>query len=92
MAQKIIVLGSHECATCAELKSLIDKSGEVVEYLDLDTEEGIAATKDMIARGLKLEDADIPKCIIDFGDRFGFCNEEEMYNRLKNKLSAANRS
>lgn len=87
MAQKVVILGSHECPTCAELKEMMDKSGQDFEYVDLDSEEGLAKAEDLSKRGLRMEDFGIPKCIIDYGDKFGFCDEKDLYERLKKQFS-----
>jgi len=84
---KVVVLGSEDCDTCQKIKKMIEATGSDVEYVNMDSEEGFQRATNMAQNGLKLEELDIPKCIIDYGDgTYDTCDEEDLFKKLKAKM------
>ncbi len=86
---KVVILGSHDCDTCAELRELIKKTGYNAEFIDMDSEEGLVKADELAKRGLVLDSDEIPSCIVDFGDRFESCDAKGLFERLKKKSAGS---
>ena len=83
----IVILGSDDCDTCREIKDMISNLEESVDFVDIDTDEGIDRVKQMVEKGFKLDDLTVPQCVVVYNDGIiDNCDTEGFYNRLKYRL------
>jgi len=71
--ERIIIFSSDDCAACERIK---EKLKDIVEVIDVTTDEAKEIMYKMLAQGLKFYD--IPQCVRETNGKYELCDVEEL--------------